>query len=225
MLVIVALVLGIFISYTFIGFQTNKYNYSADFSFIMFKFKILLGTIALGYFTAILSNFYDSFPIEMCGKIINAIMNVVAIDWIRALIAFISSIWVIFALAMLPYNHTVFNVEDNSIDVDRTNQLKQMHQLVYGTPFYVLFIIFSINLFFFIMALCVRNDEMKEWINDTNSTWKQYPPFPRLIENWQKVRPSFGFHFYVGEPGAWGDLFAFKGFPSLPVVCKVKGTE
>lgn len=215
MLIIVALVLGVFISYTFIGFQTNKYNYSADFSFIMFKFKILLSTIALGYFLTIFSGFYNKFP--LIGNLINAVLNIVMIDWVRALIAFVSSIWIIFALAMLPYNHTVFNTEDNSINKDRTDKIREMHKLVYGTPFYVLFIIFSINLFFFIISLCVRNDgdeEMSAWVDNPEGTTFDYPPIKKLVNNFKNINPSFGFHFYVAEesskPGLWGNMFQFR---------------
>ena len=201
MIVIVLLLFGVFVAYTFIGFQTSKFHYAADFDYVMFKFRVLLGTVALGYFGAILSNFHDKLP--LIGRYVNALANVVAVDFVRNLIALISMIWITFALAMLPFNHTVFNVEDGSINEERTKSLTQLHQLVYGMPFYALFVIFSLNLFFFILAICVRDEEIEEW-TDGGEGWTSFPPLKKLSANWQNIRPTLGFHFYVPEEGEEG---------------------
>ena len=120
MIIIALLLFGVFVAYTYIGFQTSKFHYASDFTYVLFKFRILLGTVAMGYFAAILSNFYSSFP--FIGTYLDAFTGVVSVGFVRNLLALISTIWITFALAMLPFNHTVFNVEDDSINEERTKK-------------------------------------------------------------------------------------------------------
>lgn len=202
MIIIALMLFGVFVAYTYIGFQTSKFHYASDFTYVLFKFRILLGTVALGYFATMLSNFYISFP--LIGTYLDAFTSVVSVGFVRNLLAMISTIWITFALAMLPFNHTVFNVEDDSINEERTKSLTELHHMVYGIPFYVMFVVFSLNLFFFLIALCVRDEEVKSWADSEGDEggWMRFPPLKKLAENWKKVRPTLGFHFYVTADNA-----------------------
>lgn len=199
MLVIAVLIFGVLVAYTFIGFQTTTYKYAADFDFLTFKFRVMLGTIALGYFCTILSTFYTFFPV--LGRFIDVFANTLSTTIMRNFVAFLSVIWMTFALAMLPFNHTVLNVEDGSVNDERSHDLMKLHQLVYGLPFYTLFMFFAINLFMFILAMCVRNSEVNEWIS-SESGWAEYPALKKLTSNWKNLRGTLGWHFYIDDPAA-----------------------
>ena len=191
--VIVMLLLGIFTAYAYIAFQSQTNHHAADFKFILFKTTIIVSTMSIGYFSFLLSGNQAKFPI--IGSYVAAIQEVVTVPAIRQIVVFVSAVWFVLALSLLPFNHTVYNTLDDSVNAARTAQITTMHRLVYAVPFYIIFVVFSINLFFTLIAVCVRDTENVEWGESDDRRYRKHPVLRKIQSNWKNMNMNVGFFF------------------------------
>lgn len=197
---IVIILIGIFTAYTFIAFQSQAYKYVGDFRYIMLKTGIIISTISVGYFSFLLSGHQRKFP--LIGPYVASLQEAVAVPIIRKLVLLISAVWFALAVSLLPFNHTVYNAADTTINEPRTRQLMTAHRIVYTAPFYILFIILMFNLFFMLVALCLRDEENAEWFANSEAKYAEHPVLKKITSNWKHMNMNVGFFFDRPESNA-----------------------
>lgn len=130
-------------SYMFITMNNSSYSYIADYKFILFKILIVISTIALGFFTTVLSCTLYATPLKDAIAAYDFTTN----HLVQTFLLYISSIWMALAIALLPFNHTVYDAATGAVDVDRTQQLHVVQQTVYSGPYYMFMILMGFFLF------------------------------------------------------------------------------
>ena len=193
-IIIILFLLGLITAYVFIALNQSKYTFSGDYKFVMFKFAILISTIALGFLTTAFSPYIESFP--MIGSKIAGLYRIVDYNVIKKIILYISCLWFIFAIALLPFGHTIISTETGIVDNDRTKQLTIFYSAIYTTPYYILFTLFSLNLFFFIVSLSDWNHakSYEGELGEKNETFNDY--FQKVKQKMENIKPTLGFYFH-----------------------------
>lgn len=189
-LAIVLYIFALCTSYMFITMNSSKFNYTGDYKFVGFKALIVISTIALGFFLAVFSCLVYALPFQSV-KDFDFTRN----HLVKTFLIYLSSVWMALAVALLPFGHTVYNVDNGAVDKDRTGQLNIMHQVVYTYPYYLFMILFSIMLFV-VFAVVGHTYNQTPWKNDDGSggggSMKQVA---NIMQCAMGVRSTFGFYF------------------------------
>lgn len=99
------------------------------------------------------------------------------------------------AVALLPFGHTVYMVDNGAVDKDRTGQLNIMHQVVYTWPYYLFMILFSIMLFVVFVGVGHTYNQTP-WKNaDGSSSGGSMKQVVKIMKCAMGVRSTFGFYF------------------------------
>ena len=183
-ILVVLLLVGLFTAYLFLSFSHAQYAYAGDYPFVFTKLGVLLSIIALGYFTTLFSPFVSLFPFG--AKHITKIMRLFSLQWVRQLFMYISGIWFIAALALLPFGHSVVDTNTGALDRERTRQLMIFYRVVYASPYYFVMVAFSLSLFFMIIAL-------GNWNNTISPPTKDFRDVFR--DSYKATRATLGFYF------------------------------
>ena len=138
-------------SFLYISFNQTKYTYTGEYTFVFKKLAIIFATISIGYLNTIFFPCIKKIPHG--DTIYNGLSYVLESKIIQNLLKQISTLWLIIALALLPYGHTVINVETNDLNKERTDQLNNFYSVFYIIPYYLIFIIFSIIMVCFIISI------------------------------------------------------------------------
>jgi hypothetical protein len=152
-------VLSVIFVIIFLSLQSFKKYYVADANFLGSKFVIFFSTIAMGYFITLLGNgditrelylspgvgigpegIFDG--LYQNSPVLFQIINLLSIFWLFA------------AIALMPFNHTIINSDDMTIDSDQTNFFKKMHTYIYQYPFKIINILFALTLTLFVYKFC-----------------------------------------------------------------------
>ena len=156
--VVIVFLLGLITAYLFIAFQARKYVFSSDYTFLFFKFGMVISTIALGYFTTLFAPFIENCP--WIGPTFHTgLTNAMESSHCRLFLKMLSGIWFCFAMALLPFGHTIINAETQDVDRERTQQLQMFYRTIYAVPYYLMMIVFSLNFFMFVVAIGMSNDK------------------------------------------------------------------
>jgi hypothetical protein len=172
-------------SYLFVSFNQASYSYAGDYTFIFKKMAIIISTISLGYFTTLCFPLIKQIP---KGDILySGIDGLFSSTVVQTILKYISTVWFIIAIALLPYGHSVINTETHELDDERTEQLKMFYSVFYAIPYYVLFITFSICMVFVVVAFGeisrARSEEDGESMGQILST------------SYSGIRSTVGFYF------------------------------
>lgn len=200
-IIIILFLLGLVTAYVYIALNQNKYTFSGDYKFIMFKFAIIVSTIALGFFATAFAPFIEQFP--YIGTKIAGLYKIIDYPIIHSVIEYLSSLWFIFAIALLPFGHTVVNTDTKIVDNDRTQQLSIFYSAIYATPYYILMTLFSFNLFFFIVSVSDWNHATPYDTNKINPSFSDYRK--TVVDEIGDIKPNLGFYFNRGEEGNTGN--------------------
>ena len=203
---IVLILIGVFTAYTFIAFQSQTHKYAGDFTYIMLKTGMIIATVSVGYFSFLFSGHQRKFP--LIGPYVAALQETVAVPIVRQLVLLISALWFVLAVSLLPFNHTVYNAADMTVNEPRTRQLMTAHRIVYTAPFYILFVLLMLNIFFMLVALCVRDEENVEWIANSEAKYAEHPVLKKITSNWKHMNMNLGFFFDRPESDANPDAEA-----------------
>jgi len=138
-------------SFLYISFNQTKYTYTGEYTFVFKKISIIFSTISLGYFNTLFFPFIKKIPYG--DTIYDGISSIMDSKVVQKILQQISTFWFIIAIALLPYGHSVINIETNQLDIKRTEQLNNFYSVFYSLPYYIIFIIFSIIMLCFVITL------------------------------------------------------------------------
>lgn len=170
--IVILFVLALCTSYVYIAMNASTLTYVGDYKFVMFKTMMVVSIIAMGYLSTWFSVCYANLPI-VGPKVANGLKTlfekpaseedggVPTNTVMRTFLEYLSGVWFILAVALLPFGHTVFETGTQNIDMDRTNQLKMIYQTVYAGPYYFMTLIFSVHLFLVFFALGNSNHKLQ----------------------------------------------------------------
>lgn len=197
--IVVLFVLALCTTYVYIAMQASTYVYVGDYKFVMFKVMMVVSIIAMGYLTTMLSYSYKNLPF-IGEKLAEAVLNMMEDHEgkhriARTFLEYLSGIWFVFAVALLPFGHTVHVAGTQQIDVDRTSQLLMMHQTIYSGPYFLMMLAFSLHLFLFFFAIGNYNERLSgERGDDTD-----FSHLPTPLTDVMKIVPTCGWFFYVRD--------------------------
>lgn len=197
-IVFILFLTAIFTSYAFMSLMQSKYQYAGDYRFVFKKFGSLLSVVALGYFVTLLFPLVAKFPFK--GKQMHSVLSSV-VDFADPILKYVSVIWFVFAVALLPFGHSVINTDTQELDEDRTQQLSTFYSVVYNMPYYVLYLAFAIVMFF--TAVAIGEAIRKEGTPDDDVS---ADPFVKILKgSYENIHSTVGFYFYHPSDGGEGD--------------------
>ena len=184
--------------------NANTLNYAGDYKFVLFKTMIVVSIISVGYLSTWFSVCYAYLPV-VGPKVASGLKSIFEQDGddgkpsntiLRTFLEYLSAVWFIFAVALLPFGHTVFHTESQQIDVDRTNQLRMIHQTIYAAPYYFMMLIFSVHMFLFFFALGSSNHQLPGGEEENKER-------PNILTHMSKysmhITPTCGCFFYIKD--------------------------
>ena len=202
--IVVLFILALCSSYVFLAMNTNTLNYAGDYKFVLFKTMMVVSIIAIGYLSTLFSVCYAYLPV-VGPKVAAGLKTIFEQDGddgqpsntlLRTFLEYLSAVWFIFAVALLPFGHTVFRTESQQIDVDRTNQLRMIYQTIYAAPYYFMMLIFSVHMFLFFFTLGSQNHQLPG--NEQEDQGR-----PGVLKDMRtfskKITPTCGCFFYIKE--------------------------
>ena len=202
--IVILFVLALCTSYVYIAMNASTLTYVGDYKFVMFKTMIVVSIIAMGYLSTWFSVCYANLPIigPKVARGLQALFENPQYDEedvptntvMRTFLEYLSGVWFILAVALLPFGHTVFETGTQNIDVDRTNQLKMMYQAVYAGPYYFMTLVFSVHLFLVFFALANGNHRLQGAEVSDNGI---EGAFSALTKFSGEITPTCGWFFYI----------------------------
>ena len=190
-LAIVLYIFALCTSYMFISLNASKYNYAGDYKFILFKMQILISTIALGFFITLFSCFIYALPFQSIKN-----FDITRNHLVQTFLLYFSSVWMALAVALLPFGHTVYNMENGAVDKDLSTQLNIMHQVVYSGPYYAFMVLFSVMLFVAFIAIGhTYNHTPWKYVEGGSSNNGSIRNIFKVFKYALGVRSTFGFYF------------------------------
>jgi len=194
-LAIVLYLFALCTSYMFITMSSSKFNYTGDYKFVGFKALIVISTIALGFFITAFSCFIYALPFQSVKN-----FDFTRNHLVKTFMIYLSSVWMALAVALLPFGHTVYNVDNGAVDKDRTGQLNIMHQVVYTGPYYLFMILFSIMLFIVFVAVGhTYNRTPWKYVENGGDGGGSMKQVAKIMKYAMGVRSTFGFYFRLDK--------------------------
>ena len=203
--IVILFIFALCTSYVYIAMNASTITYVGDYKFIMFKLMITVSIIAMGYLSTWFSSCYANLP-YVGGPVASGLKQLFEQEGtdgkpqntiVRTFLEYLSGVWFVFAIALLPFGHTVYQTNSENIDMDKTNQLKMIYQAVYSGPYYFMSIVFSFHLFlvFFAIANCNHKLQENNEEKDMKDTIKE--SFSALARHTHSIVPTCGWFFYI----------------------------
>ena len=206
--IVILFMLALCTSYVYIAMNASNLTYVGDYKFVMFKLMMVVSIIAMGYLSTLFSVCYAHLPF-VGPTIANGLKmffeqpasnehgGVPTNTLVRTFLEYLSGVWFILAVALLPFGHTVFQTGTQNIDVDRTNQLKMIYQTVYSGPYYFITLVFSVHLFLLFFALANSNHVLQGIGEKGEGAHRSVGG--SLKDCALKITPTCGWFFYIQD--------------------------
>jgi hypothetical protein len=189
-IVIVMALMGMFASYIYVLFSQSKFTYAADHRFVFKKISSIISIIALGYFITL---FFPALSkLHTAAKLYEAIDR--CMDSLSPFLKYLSAVWFIMAIALLPFGHSVVNVETNILDEQKTQQLDAFYSVFYASPYYFFQLSFSVILL--LVAITVGESFRTNSEDTAESDGDSLSIAKTIRKSYNEIRPTLGFFFY-----------------------------